>query len=121
MGGGVNMSKLKHDQDKPRLALVPPIGIKAVGEIMTYGLTKYEEGSWRKVEVWRYRDALMRHFVDYLIDPHGVAEDSGLPHIWHMAANAMILCELEDPNLSEWESEHIVDILKKLYPGDGVI
>lgn len=95
------MDKLKFDGGKVRLTLVPPLGIVAVGKIMTHGLTKYDEESWRKVEPWRYKDALMRHLVEYLRDPHGMDLDSGLPHLWHLATNAMILCELEDCRIQE--------------------
>lgn len=90
------MDAYKHDQGKPRLALVPPGAIEAIGIVRTYGVNKYgEEESWRKVEPWRYRDALMRHVVAYLGDPHGVDKESGLPHLWHMACNIAFLIELE--------------------------
>jgi hypothetical protein len=36
---------LKHDGGKPRLSLVPPILIKAVGTVMTHGAEKYGEAS----------------------------------------------------------------------------
>lgn len=87
---------LKYDNNKPRLGLVPPASIQAIGEIMTYGLNKYEESSWKRVEAWRYRDALMRHLCEYLIDPYGLDEESGKPHLWHVITNAAFLCEIED-------------------------
>ena len=62
---------------------------------MTHGLTKYTEGSWKGVEPWEYRDALMRHICSYLEDPYGMDTDSGLPHLWHVITNAAFLCELE--------------------------
>lgn len=98
--GEDNMEGMKHDNGKPRLALTPSKSIKAIGTIMTYGANKYHENSWKGVEVYRYRDALMRHICEYLDDPHGVDEESGYPHIWHVIANAAILCDLEDSKLS---------------------
>ena len=92
--------KIKYDYGKPRLALVPPESIRAIGEVMTYGVTKYYEGSWREVEPWRYRDAMMRHLVSYLEDPCGVDKESGLPHLWHLTTNAAFLCELEANNIA---------------------
>ena len=59
-------SECKQDQGKPRLDLVPPILVEAVGEIMTYGIGKYREESWRTVDPKRYRAALMRHLMKYL-------------------------------------------------------
>ena len=92
--------KIKYDYGKPRLALVPPESIRAIGEVMTYGVTKYYEGSWREVEPWRYRDAMMRHLVYYLEDPYSIDKESGLPHLWHLTTNAAILCELEANNIA---------------------
>ena len=87
--------KIKYDYGKPRLALIPPESISAIGEVMTYGVAKYYEDSWREVEPKRYRDAMMRHLVSYLENPYGVDEESGLPHLWHLITNAAFLCELE--------------------------
>ena len=61
--------ELKRDSGKPRLALVPPKLIRAVGEVRTYGVNKYHsENGWGKVNPRRYKDALMRHLVAYLED-----------------------------------------------------
>jgi hypothetical protein len=88
---------LKHDGDKPRLDLVPPEIIEAVGAVMTHGAEKYGEASYREVEPKRYRAALMRHICKWLKNPHGKDEDSGLPHLWHIACNVAFLCELDKP------------------------
>lgn len=88
--------ELKTDAGKPRLALVPPTAIKAIGEVMTYGLTKYELDSWKKVEIWRYKDALMRHLIYYLDDSNSIDEESGIPHLYHAICNLAFLCELEE-------------------------
>ena len=95
------MKECKLDQGKARLDLVPPIAIEAIGEIMTYGLEKYYEGSWKQVEAKRYRAALMRHICEYLRDPYGVDDESGYKHLWHCITNAAFLCELEEDKLSE--------------------
>lgn len=87
---------IKDDKDKPRLSLVPPQMIEAVGIIRTYGNKKYSKDSYREVETWRYRDALMRHLVEYLRDHKSVDAESGYKHLWHMACNIAILCELEE-------------------------
>ncbi len=52
----------KYDQDKPRLDLVPPGLIEAVGVVRTYGISKYDTvDGWQNVEPERYTAALMRH------------------------------------------------------------
>lgn len=87
---------IKADKGKYRPTLVPPEMIKAVAIIRAYGLEKYGDAeSWKTVGVERYRDAMYRHLLAYLKDPKGVDEESGLPHIWHLACNAAFLCALE--------------------------
>lgn len=88
----------KADAGKPRLSLVPPEIIRNIAVIREYGNNKYPEGgpdNWKTVESVRYRDALYRHLLAYLEDPASVDEESGLPHLWHLACNAAFLCELE--------------------------
>ena len=85
----------KADAGKPRLSLVPRKIIWDIAAIREYGNKKYgDPENWRKVEPERYRDAAYRHFMRYLDDPDGVDEESGLPHLWHLACNIAFLCEL---------------------------
>ena len=51
-------------------------------------------------EPWNLGDGLsnvcnsvMRHLLNYLDDPAGVDEESGLPHLSHIATNVAFLCE----------------------------
>lgn len=86
---------LKFDDNKPRLDLVPPELIEAVGIVRTYGVSKYGDSeSWKQVEPYRYRAALMRHICLYLEEPDGVDAESGLPHLWHIACNVAFLIAL---------------------------
>ena len=86
----------KFDKGKVRMALVPPKLIEAVGIIRTYGTEKYgDPEGWRKVELWRYRDAMMRHLVEYLKQPASLDLESGYNHLWHMACNIAFLIERE--------------------------
>ena len=86
----------KADIGKLRLTLVPIRLIQAVAAVREYGARKYRDPeNWRKVEPQRYRDALYRHWLAYLEEPTGVDEESGLPHLWHLACNAAFLIALE--------------------------
>ena len=86
----------KADMGKLRLTLVPIRLIQAVAAVREYGTRKYHDPeNWRKVEPQRYRDALYRHWLAYLEEPTGVDEESGLPHLWHLACNAAFLIALE--------------------------
>lgn len=86
----------KYDTGKLRYSLVPPIAIKAIAEVLTFGAKKYAPNSWQNVENGevRYLDALMRHLEAYRsgesIDP-----DSGLSHLAHAIANMAFLCHFE--------------------------
>lgn len=87
----------KADAGKPRLTLVPRKIIWAIAAIREYGNAKYHDPeNWRQVSPSRYRDAAFRHFCAYLDDPAGVDEESGLPHLWHLACNIAFLIEMED-------------------------
>ena len=87
----------KADAGKPRLTLVPRQIIWDIAKVREYAVNgKYKDpDNWRRVSVERYRDALLRHVMRYLDDPHGVDDESGLPHLSHIATNVAFLCELE--------------------------
>ena len=90
--------KAKADAGKPKLTLVPTQIICDIARVREYGNNKYPEGgpdNWKQVEIQRYRDAAFRHFIAYLNDPTGVDEESGLPHLSHLACNIAFLCEME--------------------------
>lgn len=89
---------IKADAGKPRLSLVPTEIINQIARVREYGINKYPNGgpnNWKKVELDRYRDAAYRHLLAYITDPKGVDEESGLPHLAHLACNVAFLCELE--------------------------
>ena len=86
----------KNDRGKLRMTLVPRGIIRAIAHVREYGTQKYKDPeNWRRVEKERYRDAAFRHFLAYLDDPLGRDEESGLPHLWHLACNISFLIELE--------------------------
>lgn len=93
----VNKQEAKADAEKPKLTLVPRKILTAIAKVREYGTKKYgDPENWRQVEIDRYKDAAFRHFMSYLDDPTGTDEESGLPHLWHLACNISFLCELED-------------------------
>ena len=97
MGRGKEKS-YKYDEGKTRMSLVPPSLIRAVGVIRTYGTAKYnnDPDGWLKVEKVRYKDALMRHLMDYLEDEDSHDEESGFKHLWHIACNVAFLIEMQE-------------------------
>lgn len=92
---GKSDQSVKADGGKYRPTLVHTSLIRAVSVVREYGAKKYgDPENWRKVEPQRYRDALYRHWLAYLDDPDGVDDESGLPHLWHLACNVDFLIEL---------------------------
>ena len=86
----------KADAGKIRPTLVPIEAIEDIAIVRDYGDKKYgSTDNWKQVEPQRYRDALCRHLMAYLDDPKSVDEESGYPHLWHLACNVAFLCELE--------------------------
>ena len=88
----------KADKGKLKLTLVPTEIIRDIAIIREYGNNKYPDGgkdNWKSVEPERYRDAAYRHLLAYIDNPAGVDEESGLPHLWHLACNIAFLCEME--------------------------
>lgn len=92
----VGNQELKRDAGKLQLTLVPTQIITDIARVREFGVAKYHKrDSWKQVEIQRYRDALFRHLLLYLNDPKGVDDESGLPHLSHVACNVAFLCELE--------------------------
>lgn len=86
----------KADAGKVQLTLCPTEIIKAIARVRMFGTIKYgDRDNWQMVEAQRYRDAAYRHWLAYLADPCGVDDESGLPHLWHLACDIAFLIELD--------------------------
>ena len=85
---------LKADKNKPRLDLVPLEGLVPMAKVREFALKKYgQDGieAWREISDERLLAALLRHLLAYQMNPEAVDEESGLPAIYHVEANAMFL------------------------------
>ena len=92
----------KADAGKPQLSLVPSQIIRDIARVREYGNKKYgDPENWKTVEPERYRDAAYRHLLSYIDNPAGVDEESGLPHLWHLACNVAFLCEMEKEHVKQ--------------------
>ena len=91
----MNNQEAKADAGKLELDLVPRQIIRDIAAVRAYGTAKYHDpDNWKRVEKRRYVNAMLRHTLAYLDDPDGVDEESGLPHLWHLACNVAFLCEM---------------------------
>lgn len=84
------------DQGKLRMDLIEPIMEEALAAVLTYGADKYVDYGWRTVNRGqeRYYASLRRHLLAYR-EGEVLDQESGLPHSWHVLANAAILVSLE--------------------------
>lgn len=109
------MDKNKHDDGKIRPTLIPTSALRYISMVREYGLKKYPETGregWKEVGRERITDALFRHLINYIEDPDGFDEESGLPIIAHIACNAAFLCWFDEHERAETEPH---DSLKPMF------
>jgi len=85
----------KKDDGKPRMDLIPPEALMALGEVLGFGAQKYAARNWEKGMAWgRLYGAAMRHLTAWSA---GEDEDpeSGMPHLWHAMTNLSFLIAFE--------------------------
>lgn len=88
-------TEAKFDGGKLELDLVPMQINRDVAEVRMYGTKKYgDPDNWKKVELRRYVNALLRHTLAFVEDNKSVDEESGIPHYKHMACNVAFICEM---------------------------
>lgn len=93
----MNDQKIKYDAGKPRLSLAPISELEiAITRVREYGIKKYKDpNNWKKVSVDRYFDAMLRHLNQCRKKGMQALDDeSGLPHLWHVACNLAFIFEL---------------------------
>lgn len=86
----------KNDLSKTRWDLVPLVAVEQVAKVLTFGAVKYEANSWQRLEnaESRYQAALLRHLTLWQ-DGEAIDQESGLPHLAHVACNAIFLLWFE--------------------------
>jgi len=88
---------VKHDKGKPRMDLIPPEALTALGEVLHFGaeVKEYGERNWEKGMPWgKVYGATLRHLNQW---NSGVDKDpeSGLSHLNHALANIAFLIAYE--------------------------
>ena len=84
----------KFDGDKLQYGLIPPMALKEMVRVLTFGAEKYEPDNWKNVpdSKRRYFDALQRHLWAWKegeqIDP-----ESGTHHLAHALCCCAFLYE----------------------------
>ena len=89
----------KDDKAKPMAGVLLDFSraLQLVADVGTYGAKKYKRQAWCVVPEGsqRYLDAMMRHLLAMDVDPDGLDKETGLPHLAHVAWNALAVLELQ--------------------------
>ena len=89
----------KFDAGKPRMDLIPPEVLAALGHIMRYGVDKYGARNWEKGMSWgRVFAACMRHLWAWW-GGEEYDDESGMPHLWHALWCVSVLVAFFSRNL----------------------
>lgn len=108
---------IKLDIGKPRLDLVLGGFSRAlynVGMVGTFGAKKYTDNGWQEVDngIERYLSAMLRHYFNYK-SGNDFDKESNLPHLAHLAWNALAVLELYSRyKTAREETISIDDIIK---------
>lgn len=85
----------KADDGKPKPSLVPKQIIYEIAKVRKFGVDKYKDpDNWRKVDIERYHQALLRHTLAIWDDIAARDEESGLLHLSHIACNVAFILEM---------------------------
>jgi hypothetical protein len=84
----------KFDGGKLEYGLLPPLALKEVVKVLTFGAQKYERDNWQKVpdSKRRYFDALQRHVWAWK-EGEQFDTESGIHHLAHAMCCLMFLYE----------------------------
>lgn len=90
---------LRYNAGKFLMSLVPPSLVRYTAAVLTYGAIKYAPNNWRKGFKWTsILDSLERHLVAWK-EGEDLDEESGLPHLAHIACNLAFLIEHFDARM----------------------
>lgn len=78
------------------MALISPLALAYLSQVLTFGATKYKENNWRKgLDQTKLIAAALRHITAFAagleVDP-----ETGLPHMAHAMCCCMFSLELQE-------------------------
>lgn len=92
---------LRYNEGKPRFDLIEPAALEMLAKVFSKGAEKYGAHNWLKGMDWSKMDAsLQRHLSAWRSGEDKDAE-TGLPHMVHIAWNAMALLSYEIHNIGK--------------------
>jgi hypothetical protein len=83
----------KQTGGKQRVDLLPWPALDVVADVMTFGATKYSDRGYYDMSLMELFAAGIRHFKAWALG-EDLDKESGLPHLAHAAANALMMLEI---------------------------
>ncbi len=91
--GDVEMQGVKHDSNKPRMELLPPLALKELAQVMTAGAKKYGDHNWKGgMKHGRLIGAALRHITSYLAG-EDIDEETQTLNLANAAVDLMFIIE----------------------------
>ncbi len=90
---------LRFNIGKPQLSYILEFdhALNGIAKVMEMGAEKYDRGNWKiGLPKEQLLDSLMRHLV-HLANGDSNDDESGLPHIHHVLANALFYAYHHEP------------------------
>jgi hypothetical protein len=87
---------VKDTKGKLKVSLIPPRALISIAKVREFGVSKYKD-AWSWVDLVKVEDlqeAIDRHQLKIKLG-ETLDDESGLPHSWHIACSAAMICELE--------------------------
>ena len=87
----------KFDGGKLQYGLLPPLALREIVEVLTFGAEKYEPDNWRRVPDGprRYFDAAQRHLWAYK-SGEMYDQETGVSHLAHALCCIMFMLDLDE-------------------------
>lgn len=95
------------DSGKTQYDLIPPDPLQQIADVFTNGAVKYGERNWEGGMAYsRVLNSMLRH-VQAFRKGEDVDQESGLPHMAHVAANAIFLLEYANTHTECDDRRHV--------------
>ena len=101
----------KDDAGKLRYDVVPASFERALALVLAFGAKKYGKNNWQQVKNGRerYYSAMRRHLAAW-IEGEFTDKESGLPHLYHVAVNALFCDWFDQQKVKESEPKESVNL-----------
>jgi len=108
---GHNLAPYKDDEHKPRMDLIPPEALFALGTVLAYGAKKYSARNWEPGMRWgRVFASAMRHLwawwggrsptsTSFLLG--SLDEETKVSHLWHALCCVAFLVAYEERKVGD--------------------